>query len=350
MHVAIGMSGGVDSSVAAFLLKEAGYQVMGLFMKNWDDEEDHCPYLEDYEEALSVCQKLKIPLYSIDLSQKYWDHVFTHFLKDLKQGNTPNPDILCNREIKFHVFLKKALALGAEKLATGHYARISKQSDLLKSLDKKKDQSYFLYTLKKSLLKKVLFPIGNYQKEDIRKLAKQIGLPNHDKKDSTGICFIGKRNFSHFIKKYLPPLKKGLFLTPQGTVVGEHDGAWYFTIGQRKGLNIGGPGKAWFVVDKDISTHTVTVVQGENHPLLFSQSLLASDLSWVTSPPTLPYSCKAKIRYRQKDQACLIETIEKGVAFVSFSQPQRAITPKQAIVFYQGNVCLGGGLIIKSCK
>lgn len=345
IKVAVGMSGGVDSSVTAWLLKEKGYEVIGLFMKNWDDSEDgHCPAEKDYQDALQIAEHIKIPLYAFNFSKEYWDTVFSEFLKELKLGYTPNPDILCNREIKFKVFFEKALQLGADFLATGHYARIGTNFQLLKALDPSKDQTYFLYTLKKNLLQKILFPIGDFPKSQIRAMADQAGLVTHDKKDSTGICFIGKRKFKEFIQKYIPPTK-GLFLTPEGEVVGEHQGAAYYTIGQRKGLGIGGPGDPWFVVDKNTQTETVTVVQGEDHPLLYKPSLIATDLTWIDTVPSTPFACRAKIRYRQEDQPCIIESIENGCAKVAFLEPQRAITPRQSIVFYAGDTCLGGALI-----
>ncbi len=339
------MSGGVDSSVAAFLLKNQGHEVIGIFMKNWEDTDNKaCSAYEDYEDVLSVGSQLNIPIYSFNFSTNYFDSVFTNFIDELKNGYTPNPDILCNREIKFKVLLKNALELGVDYLATGHYARISHDYNLLKSVDGNKDQTYFLYTLKQDILRKILFPIGEYIKSDIRKIAKDANLINHNKKDSTGICFIGKRKFPDFIKKYISP-QKGLFKTPCGKIVGEHDGVWNYTIGQRKGMCIGGNGDAWFVVSKDVKTSDIIVVQGENHPLLFSNSLTASDLSWVESPPTLPFNCLAKIRYRQTEQNCTIKKSENGIAQVIFENPQRAITSRQSIVFYNDNICIGGGLI-----
>ena len=344
MKIAVGMSGGVDSSVTAFILKEAGHDVIGIFMKNWDEDDRECPAIQDYEDALSVCQKLNIPLYSFNFSKEYWDNVFVSFLEDLKKGFTPNPDIFCNREIKFNVLMQKAFELGAEKLATGHYANISNSFELVKGLDPNKDQSYFLHALSSDILKKSLFPVGSYKKEDIRKMAEKAGLITHDKKDSTGICFIGKRKFKDFVMQFIPP-GKGFFKTPEGEVVGEHNGAWYYTIGQRKGMGIGGPGDAWFVIDKDISTQTVTVVQGEDHPLLYQENLFATNLTWIKEIPAAPYLCKAKIRYRGEDQECVIERLENDIVFVKFMAPQRAVTPGQSIVFYQGDICLGGGII-----
>ena len=345
MKVAVGMSGGVDSSVAAYLLKKKGYEVVGLFMKNWDDSDDEfCPAAQDYEDALAVAEHLGIPLYSFNFAKEYWDNVFQDFIDDLEKGFTPNPDILCNREIKFKVFLEKALELGADFLATGHYARIGPNHELLRGKDLSKDQSYFLHALSSSVLQKVLFPIGEYHKEEIRKIAEKASLLTANKRDSTGICFIGKRKFKDFIKEYIKP-SKGLFKTPEGEIVGEHDGAWYYTIGQRKGLGIGGEGDAWFVVNKDIESQTVTVVQGENHSLLFTPNLYVSDLNWINSQPSLPLKCTAKIRYRQNDVSCTIKKITNGRGFVEFEQAQRAVTPHQSIVFYQNDICLGGGLI-----
>ena len=261
--IAVGLSGGVDSAVTAYLLKKEGYKVIGFFMKNWEEDE-HCPAEQDYEDALAVSEKIGIPLYSFNFSKEYFDNVFQDLLDGLKKGTTPNPDILCNREIKFSIFMQKALSLGATHLATGHYARISKNYELERGIDLNKDQSYFLYTLKKDILKKTLFPLGNYTKPKIREIAEMAELPVFNKKDSTGICFVGKRNFGDFVSNYLPPAK-GTFQTPQGEILGEHKGAWFYTIGQRKGLKIGGPGDAWYVVGKDIDTHTVYVAQGENN-------------------------------------------------------------------------------------
>ncbi len=345
--VAVGLSGGVDSSVSALLLKEQGFEVIGMFMKNWEDDE-LCPAVQDYEDALLAAAKIGIPLYTFNFAKEYWDLVFTNFLEDLRKGFTPNPDVFCNREIKFDLLLHRAFELGCEKLATGHYASISQDLQLLKGDDPNKDQSYFLHAIKANVLEHTLFPVGELPKESVRRIAKERGLPNWDKKDSTGICFIGKRNFQEFITKYIAP-KPGVFQTPEGKVVGEHQGAWYYTIGQRKGMGIGGPGEGWFVVDKDIQSQVVTVVSGDDHPLLYSSTLTASDLTWISSKaPTLPLSCMAKVRYRQQDQPCIIEKIEDGLAHVRFNTPQRAVTPRQSVVFYQGKICLGGGLILNS--
>ena len=346
--VAVGMSGGVDSSVSALLLKKQGYNVIGLFMKNWEEKEKGvCRSAKDAEDAANVCAKLEIPFYSVNFVQEYMDEVFSHFLEEIKLGFTPNPDILCNREIKFKVFLQKALDLGADFLATGHYAQINPQFALLKGKDPSKDQSYFLYTLKQSILQKVLFPIGHLNKVEVRRLAKEANLATAEKKDSTGICFIGKRDFREFLSHYIA-YQKGPMETPEGKVVGEHMGIAFYTIGQRKGLSIGGPGDAWFVAGKDASRNVLIVTQGEDHPSLYASKLTATNPTWVQEMPSFPLICKAKIRYRQEDAACLIEKLEEGRLTVSFPKPQRAITPRQSIVFYLGDVCLGGALIESS--
>ncbi len=343
MKIVVGMSGGVDSAVSALLLKEQGHEVIGLFMKNWEEEEGACHALEDYEDVVKVCEQLKIPYYSVSFAKEYWENVFTHFLEELKLGFTPNPDILCNREIKFKLLLDKALSLGADALATGHYCRTD-GTLLLKGSDPQKDQSYFLYTIKESILPSVLFPVGNMEKAAVREIAKKAGLANAAKKDSTGICFIGKRDFKSFLNRYLP-YQKGEFRTLDGNIVGEHDGIAYYTIGQRKGLGIGGPGDAWFVVKKDVERNIVFIEQGDDHPALYTSELIATDVSWVGIPPVAPYRCSAKVRYRQPDQVCTITQIDADHLRVTFDQPQRAVTPRQSIVFYDGDVCLGGALI-----
>ncbi len=348
--VVVGMSGGVDSSVAAYLLKEQGYEVVGLFMKNWEEKnsEGICQSTADYEDAARVCDLLEIPIYSVNFVQEYWDLVFSHFIEELKQGYTPNPDILCNKEIKFSVFFEKAKSLGADFLATGHYCR-TENGQLLKGLDPDKDQSYFLNAIKKEVLEHVLFPVGALPKREVRRIAKEQGLPTHSKKDSTGICFIGKRNFKEFISHYIP-YHPGNFENLQGVVIGKHDGSAYYTVGQRKGLGIGGPGDAWFVVDKDVERNVVVVEQGFDHPALLASGVIAKELSFIDDKLSLelPFHCRAKIRYRQEDQECVIESIKGDTVTVSFSTPQRAITPRQSIVFYDGDVCLGGALIEKS--
>ena len=347
--VIVGMSGGVDSSLSALLLKQAGYRVIGLFMKNWEEEEHlgHCPATQDYEDALSVCHQIDIPLYSVNFVEEYWDHVFAKCLKEYELGYTPNPDILCNREIKFKAFFNKALELGADLVATGHYCRTLLQGDtwiLGRGLDPEKDQSYFLYTLKASILKKVIFPVGALSKKEVRKLAAQHALPTSQKKDSTGICFIGKRDFPTFLSTYIRA-EPGNFETPDGRVVGQHIGIPFYTIGQRRGLGIGGQGEAWYVTSKQKERNTIIVVQGENHPSLFHSTLLATDVTWVGQPPPFPLKCTAKIRYRSPDAPCTVNQLESGSLTVTFDQPQKAITPRQAIVFYAGPTCLGGALI-----
>lgn len=349
-RVVVGMSGGVDSSVSALLLKSQGYEVLGLFMKNWEEQDEGgvCRGAADYEDAAKVCSILEIPLYTVNFVQEYWDLVFSHFVEELKLGYTPNPDILCNKEIKFNVFFEKAKSLGADFLATGHYCQ-TEDGKLLKGADPTKDQSYFLHALKNNVLKEVLFPVGHLPKSEVRRLAEAHGLPVYDKKDSTGICFIGKRNFKEFISRYIP-YSPGNFKNLSGEIVGHHDGAAYYTVGQRKGLGIGGPGEAWFVVAKDIEKNEVYVEQGADHPALYASGLVAKEPTFIGGnfPHTLPFRCLAKIRYRQEDQECVIEAIENDTVRVSFPEPQRAITPRQSIVFYDGAVCLGGALIEKA--
>jgi len=344
------MSGGVDSSVAAYLLKEQGYEVIGLFMKNWEEtnSEGVCQSVADYEDVQRVCDALSIPCYSVNFVKEYQERVFSHFLKELKEGHTPNPDILCNREIKFDLFFKKAKNLGADFLATGHYCQI-KEGKLLKGADPNKDQSYFLYTLKKQILDHLLFPIGHLPKTEVRRIAKEAQIPTHAKKDSTGICFIGKRNFKEFVSRYIP-YHTGEFKNTKGEVIGKHDGAAYYTIGQRKGLGIGGPGEAYFVVGKDVEKNVVVLEQGFDHPALYAPGLSAIETTFVNGslPAPLPFRCQGKIRYRQEIQGCVIDSVEDGRLTVHFNEPQRAITPRQSIVFYDGDVCLGGGLIEKS--
>lgn len=348
--VIVGMSGGVDSSVSALLLKQQGYRVIGLFMKNWEEQDEHgvCQSSKEYEDVVRVCEQIDIPYYSVNFVKEYWDGVFAHFLDQYAKGFTPNPDILCNREIKFKALLDKALELGGSYLATGHYCQTLAQGEdtcLLKGVDPVKDQSYFLYSVKSEALRHVLFPIGDIPKPKVRAIAKEYGLATFEKKDSTGICFIGERDFRLFLSKYLAP-QEGTFQTLSGKVVGKHQGASLYTIGQRKGMGIGGAGDAWFVVGKDVSQNIVFVEQGTRHPALYADHLFAAELTWVAAPPaSLPFLCHSKIRYRQPDQACTIQEIRDGKALVTFDVPQRAITPGQSIVFYDGNICLGGGII-----
>ena len=352
-RVIVGISGGVDSSVAALLLIEQGYAVEGLFMKNWeqDDEEDYCAAAEDLQDAQQVCDKLGIKLHSVNFADQYWDRVFQNFLEEYSAGRTPNPDILCNKEIKFKAFLDYALQLGADYIATGHYVRKGEtngQYRLLKGLDDNKDQSYFLYTLNQKQLKHSLFPVGDIEKPAVRRIAEKAGFVTHNKKDSTGICFIGERKFKDFLQQFLPA-QPGNIKTLDDKVVGKHHGLMYYTLGQRKGLGIGGVKNAseepWFSIKKDLDNNVLYVAQGE-HPALYHTHLNASQLTWCDSePPQLPYQCKAKVRYRQPDQQCTIHSIEDDKAIISFSEAQRAITPGQSIVFYDDDNCLGGGII-----
>lgn len=336
----VGMSGGVDSSVSAALLKEEGFRVIGLFMKNWEEPNGACNSAADYEDVVRTCDMLKIPYYSVNFVKEYREQVFQEFLHDLKAGLTPNPDVLCNREIKFKVFLEKAKELGGDFLATGHYCRL-KGKHLLKGADPAKDQSYFLHAVERDAFERVLFPVGNLKKEEVRAFARKFGLPTAEKKDSTGICFIGKRDFKPFLAQYLG-YQKGQLQTSDGKIVGEHDGHAYYTIGQRHGIGLGGEGEAWYVVGKDRDKNVVYVERGANHPALFAKELVAHQLTW--RPPSYPFRCTAKIRYRQKDQRCtLLE--EKNCVRVVFDEPQRAITPGQSVVFYEEDLCLGGGVI-----
>lgn len=352
--VIVGMSGGVDSSVAAKLLLEQGYRVEGLFMKNWEETDDvaYCTAKQDLEDALQVCDELEIPLHQINFAGQYWDRVFRFFLEEYRAGRTPNPDIMCNKEIKFSAFLEYALKLGADKIATGHYARCVTDNErrlLKKGLDDNKDQSYFLHRLGQRELHYSLFPLGELMKPAVRDMATESGFDNHEKKDSTGICFIGERRFRDFLSKYLPA-RPGKIKTLDGEIVGEHQGAFYYTIGQRQGLGIGGvknnPEEPWYVADKNIRENTLIVVQGHHHPALLKSHLRAGQLHWIDHPPPgLPHRCRAKVRYRQQDQACTIERLKADNAIVGFDRPQRAVTPGQSVVFYQDDVCLGGGII-----
>lgn len=353
-HVIVGLSGGVDSSVAALLLQQQGYRVEGMFMKNWeeDDSEEYCSAAEDLADARSVSEALGLALHAVNFSAEYWDRVFSHFLKEYEAGRTPNPDILCNREIKFKAFLDHALGLGADYIATGHYARVDCRDGryrLLKGRDAGKDQSYFLYTLGQQQLSRSLFPLGELEKHEVRHIAEAHHLVTYDKKDSTGICFIGERNFREFLSRYLPA-QPGEIQTPEGRVIGHHSGLMYYTLGQRQGLGIGGvPGASddpWYVVGKDMVHNILIAGQGHDHPLLFSQSLRASQLSWVDgSGPSSPFRCRAKTRYRQADQPCSITKLENDHCEVLFDEPQWAVTPGQSVVFYNDEVCLGGGVI-----
>lgn len=347
--VVVGLSGGVDSSVSALLLKQQGYKVIGLFMKNWEEttEEGFCHAQQDFEDVTRIAEKIDIPYYSINLAKEYWENVFTQFLEELKAGLTPNPDVLCNREIKFKAFFEKALTLGADSIATGHYcqtARIDGAPRLLRGSDPHKDQSYFLHAINSKALSQTIFPIGHLEKSAVRQLAHTHHLATATKRDSTGICFIGKRKFSDFVSRYIG-YSSGPIETLDGTVIGTHQGVAYHTIGQRKGLGIGGPGAAWFVAHKDISRNALIVVQGENHPALFAPALTATDPTWIGPPPPFPLSCTAKVRYRSPDVPCTVHRLDDGNLHVLFDTPQRALTPRQSVVFYDGPTCLGGALI-----
>jgi len=356
--VIVGMSGGVDSSVCAALLKEQGYNVIGMFMKNWEEEDEFgvCQASKEYADVISVCEKLDIPYYSVEFVKEYKENVFKHFLAEYEAGFTPNPDILCNREIKFKVFLNKAIELGADYLATGHYCQngfIDGENRLIKGNDPGKDQTYFLYTMKEEKLNKIIFPIGHLPKSEVRELAIKYDLSTKNKKDSTGICFIGERNFKNFLSKYIQ-LRPGKFENLLGEVVGDHTGSVYYTIGQRKGLGLGGPGEPWFVVAKDTLRNVVIVERGEKHPALFIDELWANEISWVSKEfkYELPLKCLAKVRYRQTDQECTIESIDGDNIHVTFKDSQRGVAIRQSIVFYltiDGHeVCLGGAMISKS--
>lgn len=353
MKIAIGLSGGVDSSVSAYLLKEQGIDVIGIFMKNWeeDDTAGFCPAAQDRIDAEKVAEKLGIPFYAINFAAEYWNHVFEYFLAEYQAGRTPNPDILCNKEIKFKAFLNYAKSLGCEKIATGHYAQLRENSgrfELLRAVDLNKDQTYFLYTLQQAQLSKAIFPIGGLPKPEVRKIAEAQGFENAKKKDSTGICFIGERKFKEFLQRYLPA-KPGLIVTAQGKVLGEHQGLMYYTIGQRQGIGVGGVKGAsspWYVAQKDLVNNHLVVVAGHDHPLLYQDQLCAQDLHWVAGQaPYEKFTCTAKTRYRQKDAACDVEVVGEQIK-VKFKAPQWAITPGQSIVLYQHEVCLGGGVII----
>jgi len=349
-NVVVGMSGGVDSSVAAARLVEEGHRVTGLYMKNWeeDDRDGYCAAAEDLADAEAVCRQLGIELRTVNFSHEYWTRVFQGFLAEYRSGRTPNPDVVCNREIKFREFLDWAVRLGADCIATGHYARCERRRRgyvLRKGRDPGKDQSYFLHTLGQNALRLSRFPLGEMDKKQVRQQARDLGLPTHDKKDSTGICFIGERRFGDFLGRYLPA-HRGRIQTPQGKTVGVHKGAFYYTIGQRHGLGLGGPGEAWYVAGKDVARNIVYAVQGHNHPALMKRVVLAENLHWVAeSPPPAPTRCTAKTRYRQADQDCVIASIGPRVARIEFDRPQRAVAPGQSVVFYRQDLCIGGGVI-----
>ncbi|MBC6138325.1 tRNA 2-thiouridine(34) synthase MnmA [Listeria innocua] len=350
IRVVVGMSGGVDSSVTAHILKEQGYDVIGIFMKNWDDTDEFgvCTATEDYDDVIRVANQIGIPYYAVNFEKEYWDKVFTYFLDEYKLGRTPNPDVMCNKEIKFKAFLEHAESLGADYVATGHYAQVKKVGDeieLLRGVDNNKDQTYFLNQLSQDQLKKVMFPLGGMEKTEVREIATKAGLATANKKDSTGICFIGERNFKQFLSEYLPA-QPGDMRTLNGEVLGKHDGLMYYTIGQRHGLGIGGDGEPWFVVGKDLKNNVLFVEQGFHHDSLYSDSLIATDISFTTnSEKPKTFECTAKFRYRQTDTKVTVNMREDGTAEVVFADPVRAITPGQAVVFYDGDICLGGGTI-----
>ncbi len=346
--VIVGMSGGVDSAVAALILKAQGHEVTGVFMKNWDeiDENGNCTAEQDFQDVIAVCETLDIPYYSFNFVEEYREKVFNQFIEDYKQGLTPNPDIFCNKEIKFNHFYENCLKLGADLIATGHYCRtIEKDGEklLAKGRDPKKDQSYFLAGIDQSVLQKVLFPLGDLLKTEIRTIATHYNLPVKDKKDSTGVCFIGERNFRNFLQEYIES-QKGQFMTPEGEVVGEHEGMCFYTLGQRKGLGLGGPGNPWYVVKKDIEKNIVYVARDKYHPFLMNDSLEATPVNILSNYKNKSFDCTAKIRYRQQDQECRVK-FQNGKIIADFKEPQRGICPKQYVAFYDDDICLGGGVI-----
>ena len=345
--IAIGISGGVDSAVSAYLLKKQGYDVMGVFMKNWNEEDENgvCTADQDFEDVRRVCDKIGIPYYSVNFAREYWERVFSLFLEEYKAGRTPNPDVLCNKEIKFKAFLDFCMDIGAEEIATGHYCRVNKWDGtrLLKGRDSRKDQSYFLCTLKAEQLERVEFPVGGYTKEYVRQIARDAGLPVADKKNSTGICFIGERNFRKFLQGYLPA-QPGEMRTTAGEYIGMHQGLMYYTLGQRRGLNIGGrgTGERWFVVDKDLKNNILYVEQGEDSPKLYSRVCAVGSFSFVNPMDVKEFDCTAKFRYRQPDQKVHVY-VEGDHVLIEAQEKQRAVTPGQYAVLYSGDECLGGG-------
>lgn len=350
--IIVGLSGGVDSSVTALLLLEKGYEIEALFMKNWDEDDDdeYCNASEDLADAQQVADHLGIKLHTVNFSHEYWEDVFEHFLSEHKKGRTPNPDVLCNQRIKFKAFLDYAKDLGAKKIATGHYARIAIKNEkyyLKSGLDDSKDQSYFLHLLNQEQLSQSLFPLGEIDKKEVRQIAKDNNFINADKKDSTGICFIGERPFSEFLTTFLPK-EKGDIVDQNGCFIKNHNGLPFYTIGQRKGLEIGGgfsdSPDPWFVADKIVESNTIVAVQGD-HPMLYYNSLIADNVHWVDSPPQFPLNCTAKIRYRQDSQNCKVSLNDDHTIKVDFIDSQRAITPGQSVVFYDADVCLGGSVI-----
>lgn len=349
-RVVIGMSGGVDSSVAALLLKEQGYDVIGIFMKNWDDTDENgvCTATEDYNDVIEVCNQIGIPYYAVNFEKQYWDKVFTYFLDEYRAGRTPNPDVMCNKEIKFKAFLEHAIALGADYVATGHYARVAYidgEYKMLRGVDDNKDQTYFLNQLSQEQLSKTMFPLGELKKPQIREMAKEAGLATATKKDSTGICFIGERNFKDFLSNYLPA-QPGVMQTLSGEVKGKHDGLMYYTIGQRHGLGIGGNGDPWFAVGKNLKENILYVDQGFHNELLYGDEVIATNVGWVSNKAKeKEFKCTAKFRYRQEDNGVTVQIVDENTVRILCDEPIRAITPGQAVVFYDGDECLGGATI-----
>ncbi len=353
-HIVVGLSGGVDSAVTAHLLKQQGHAVTGIFMKNWEDDDNDpaCPARQDFLDVLAIGDALGIEVELVNFAAEYRERVFSYFLAEYQCGRTPNPDVLCNAEIKFKAFLDHALGLGAEHIATGHYARLAGDAptrQMLKAVDANKDQSYFLYRLSQAQIGPALFPLGELTKPEVRAMARAINLPVANKKDSTGICFIGERDFRDFLKRYLPT-QPGPMQTPEGRVVGRHEGLAYYTLGQRQGLGIGGvkgavEGVPWFVAGKDMARNSLTVVQGHEHPLLQSLTLTASQLNWIGAAPAVGACYAAKTRYRQTDAPCTVTALDGDRLQLAFAQPQWAVTPGQSVVLYDGAVCLGGGVI-----
>lgn len=367
-HIIVAISGGVDSAVTAMLLKQAGLKITAIFMKNWNepDEFGQCSWETEVGDALAVCEKLDIAINTVDLSQSYWDGVFAEFLREYKLGRTPNPDILCNREVKFKAFMEHVDSLSGDLIATGHYAQIATSPDkaklgesngrfeLLRGLDTNKDQSYFLYALGQPQLARSFFPIGSLNKSVVRDLAKEAGLEVHAKRDSTGICFIGERKFREFLSGYIS-IKPGPIKTLDGKIIGQHEGAALYTMGQREGLGIGGvkgyPQGPWFVADKNAETNELFVTQGHTHRALMSDSLVADTVHWISGEqPTFPFHCTAQVRYRQKDEVCEVFQLTEDTVEVKFQRPQRAVTPGQSVVFYDGPICLGGAIIDSTSK
>ena len=349
-RIVVGMSGGVDSSVAALLLKEQGYDVIGVFMKNWEEQDDNgvCTSESDWRDVREVCDLIGIPYYSVNFAKEYWDRVFSYFLDEYRAGRTPNPDVLCNREIKFRAFLDFAMQLGASRMATGHFVQTNPQGELLRGSDPNKDQSYFLYMLKQHQLQRAMFPVGHLTKAEVRRIAEEKGLPVSKKKDSTGVCFIGERKFKQFLQTYLPAMP-GDMVAPDGQVVGRHDGLMYYTLGQRRGLGIGGcgDGRSWFVIGKDLERNRLLVAQGEDHPMLYSSGSIAGGVTWIGDAPIREgetLQCTAKFRYRQGDQP-VEATLQGDKLHIRSLVPQRAVTPGQSAVLYQGDKCLGGAVV-----